>query len=95
MRVSPSPVIELNRLVAVALAVGPEHAYPGLAALAEPLEQYAYFHATRAEMLRRLGRQDEAVGAYKRAVELERNEAQRAFLQRTVDELTASAGGVD
>jgi RNA polymerase sigma-70 factor, ECF subfamily len=95
MRVSPSPIIELNRLVAVAMAEGPEHAYRGLAALAEPLEQYAYFHATRAEMLRRLGRQDEAIGAYKRAVELEQNEAQRAFLQRTIDELTTSASAID
>ena len=95
MRVAPSPVIELNRLAAVAMADGPEPAYAGLARLAEPLEQYAYFHATRGEILRRLGRGAEAIEAYERAIELEDNDARQAFLQRTVGELRASDGTVE
>jgi RNA polymerase sigma-70 factor, ECF subfamily len=90
MRIAPSPVVELNRLVAVSMAEGPELAYAGLAPLAEPLDQYAYFHTTRGELLRRLGRQAEAIDAYGRAIELEHNEAQRASLQRTVAELRAN-----
>jgi RNA polymerase sigma-70 factor (ECF subfamily) len=91
MRVAPSPVIELNRLVAVAMAEGPEPAYAGLAPLAEPLEQYTYFHATRGELLRRLGRREEAIDAYGRALELEHNEARRASLQRMIIELRAES----
>jgi len=91
MRIAPSPVIELNRLVAVAMAEGPELAYAGLAPLAEPLEQYAYFHATRGELLRRLGRPEEAIDAYGRALELEHNEVRRASFQRAIAELRSSA----
>ena len=87
MRIAPSPVVELNRLVAVAMADGPQAAYEGLDALAEPLAQYPYFHATRAELLRRLDRPDQALRAYERAHELERNEVQRARLQRNIAEL--------
>jgi RNA polymerase sigma-70 factor, ECF subfamily len=90
MRIAPSPVIELNRLVAVAMAEGPELAYAGLAPLAEPLEQYGYFHATRGELLRRLDRRDEAIDAYERALELEHNEVRRASLQRAIADLRAS-----
>jgi RNA polymerase sigma-70 factor (ECF subfamily) len=95
MRIAPSPVVELNRLVAVAMAEGPEAAYPGLAALADPLDNYAYYHATRAELLRRTGRPQDAIGAYHRAIELERNEAQRAFLQRNLAELHAAPRAVE
>jgi RNA polymerase sigma-70 factor (ECF subfamily) len=91
MRIAPSPVIELNRLVAVAMAEGPELAYAGLAPLAEPLEQYGYFHATRGELLRRLDRREEAIDAYERALELEHNEVRRASLQRAIAELRSSA----
>ena len=90
MRIDPSPVVELNRLAAVAMADGPEVAYAGLGPLAEPLEHYAYFHATRGELLRRLGRRDEAIDAYIRAIALEQNEVQRAFLQSSIAELRAS-----
>jgi RNA polymerase sigma-70 factor (ECF subfamily) len=91
MRIAPSPVIELNRLVAIAMAEGPELAYTGLAPLAEPLEHYAYFHATRGELLRRLGRRAEAIDAFGRAIELEQNEVQRASLQRAITALVESA----
>src|SRR5262249_15033428 len=87
MRIAPSPVIELNRLVAVALAEGPEAAYPSLAALAEPLHDYALFHATRGDWLRRMDRPQEAISAYARALELERNEPVRASLERNIAEL--------
>jgi RNA polymerase sigma-70 factor (ECF subfamily) len=95
MRIAPSPVIELNRLVAVSMADGPEAAYAGLAALAEPLDDYVYFHATRGELLRVLGRPDEAIDAYSRALELEHNKAQRAFLRRNIAALQARGSAVD
>lgn len=90
MRVAPSPVVELNRLVAIAMGDGPEAAYPGLAELADPLDRYAYYHATCAELLRQLGRPREASQAYQRAIELEHNEAQRALLQRKLADLSGS-----
>jgi RNA polymerase sigma-70 factor (ECF subfamily) len=73
------------------MAEGPELAYAGLAPLEEPLDQYAYFHSTRGELLRRLGRREEAMDAYRRAIELEHNEVQRASLHRTITELRASS----
>jgi RNA polymerase sigma-70 factor (ECF subfamily) len=75
----PSPVVELNRSVAVAMAAGPEH---GLAAAdaVTGLEEYRYLHSTRADLLRRLGRDDEARAAYARALELTPEGAEREFL---------------
>ena len=87
MRIAPSPVVELNRLVAVSMAQGPQVAYASLSSIAEPLEQYAYFHATRAELLRRLGRTEDAIAAYRRACELQDNEVQKASLRRAIAEL--------
>ena len=83
----PGPVVELNRAVAVAMADGPR---AGLA-LVEPLESslahYHLFHAARADLLRRLERRDDAIAAYRRALELTENPAERAFLQHRLDEL--------
>ena len=95
MRIAPSPVIELNRLVAVAMADGPEAAYPGLAVLADPLDRYAYYHATRAELLRRAGRPSEAAAAYARALPYCQNGIERRFVQRRLAELHSArtAGG--
>jgi RNA polymerase sigma-70 factor (ECF subfamily) len=82
----PSPVVELNRAVAIAMADGPER---GLA-LIERLEargELAGYHlveAARADLLRRLGRRAEANAAYARAIELATNEAERKFLRRQV-----------
>ena len=84
MRIAPSPVVELNRLVAVSMSESPEAAYAGLTQLAEPLEQYSYFHATRGDLLRRLGRCEDAIDAYVRAHDLERNDVQRAWLARKI-----------
>ncbi len=81
----PSPVVALNRAVAVAEVDGPEVAL----ALVEPLELTSYhaWHATRADLLRRLGRYAEAREAYDRAVELAGSREERAFLQRRRDTL--------
>jgi RNA polymerase sigma-70 factor, ECF subfamily len=88
-RMSPSPVVELNRAVAIAMAHGPEQ---GLALVAElaaggALDGYHLFHATRADLLRRLGRDAEAAAAYRQALELTGNPAERAFLTRRLAEV--------
>jgi RNA polymerase sigma-70 factor (ECF subfamily) len=75
-----SPVVELNRAVAIAQAGSPDVAL----ALVDRLElpSYAYFHSTRAELLRRLGHVEAARAAYRRALELTRTEPERRFLER-------------
>ena len=83
--ITRSPVVELNRAVAVAQAGSPEAALAIVDALA--LDDYPYLHSTRAELLRRLGRTDEARGAYRRALELTRGAPERRFLQRRLAEL--------
>jgi RNA polymerase sigma-70 factor, ECF subfamily len=80
-RLTGSPVVELNRAVAVAEAEGLEAGLAAMDAL-EGLDGYHYFHAARADVLRRLGRSDEARAAYERALELVRAEAERRFLER-------------
>ena len=84
-RVTGSPVVELNRAVAVAEAGDPEAAL----ALVEhlDLDRYHYLHATRAELLRRLDRVEDARRAYRRALELVSSEAERRFLERRLAEL--------
>jgi RNA polymerase sigma-70 factor (ECF subfamily) len=87
---SPGPVVELNRAVAVSMHHGPE---AGLAAVddlvaAGGLDRYRYLHAARADLLRRLGRDTEAVTEYRRALELSENEPERRFLHHRIDELT-------
>jgi len=85
-RIQPSPVIELNRAIAVAMDRGPEAGLELIDAI-EGLERYAPFHVSRADLLGRLGRADEAVEAYRRGLELSTNPVQRAFLERRIDEL--------
>ena len=84
-RITRSPVVELNRAVAVAETQGPEAALEIVDRL--DLEGYRYHHSTRAELLRRLGRADEARGAYRRALELARTTPERRFLERRLEEL--------
>jgi RNA polymerase sigma-70 factor (ECF subfamily) len=84
-RVTGSPVVELNRAVAVAEVEGPEAALRIVDALA--LRDYQYLHSTRADLLRRLGRTDEARGAYQRALELARDEPERRFIAARIDQL--------
>jgi RNA polymerase sigma-70 factor (ECF subfamily) len=91
-RVAPSPVVELNRAVAVAMARGPE---PGLLLIDEiaasgALDEYHLLHAARADMLRRLGRHAEAADAYDRAATLSGNAAERAFLLRRLAEVRSA-----
>jgi RNA polymerase sigma-70 factor, ECF subfamily len=89
-QVDPSPVVKLNRAVAVALAEGPER---GLELIAELeggiLDRYHLLHAARADLLRRLNRREEAADAYRRARELTENRAERAFMERRLRELSA------
>jgi RNA polymerase sigma-70 factor (ECF subfamily) len=84
-QLTSSPVVELNRAVAVAEAEGPE---AGLAIVDElDLGEYRYLHTTRAELLRRLGREDEARAAYRRALELLHDEAERRLVERRLAQL--------
>jgi RNA polymerase sigma-70 factor (ECF subfamily) len=76
----PSPVIELNRAVAVAMADGPAAGLELVEGI-QGLDDYGPYHAARADLLRRLGR-PEAAGAYERATELAANPVERAFLER-------------
>jgi RNA polymerase sigma-70 factor, ECF subfamily len=88
-RVAPSPVVDLNRAVAVALAEGPDAGLALLDALDDDprLAGYHLLSATRADLLRRTGRFDEALTHYRRALDLAPSDAERRFLQRRVDEL--------
>ena len=86
-----SPVVELNRAVAVAMAEGPE---AGLLLIDEiaaegALDEYHLLHSARADLFRRLGRNGEAAAAYRRALELATNDADRAFLERRLEETSS------
>jgi RNA polymerase sigma-70 factor (ECF subfamily) len=85
----PSPVIELNRAVAVAMADGPAAGFPLVEALAPGLDGYHLFHATRADLLRRLDRPDEAAASYRRALELVTNPIEVAYLERRLGEVSS------
>jgi len=90
MGMTPSPVIELNRAVAVAMRDGPE---AGLAIIDRilargELRDYRLAHAARAELCRRLGRTSEARAAFERALSLTRQEPERRFLERRLGELS-------
>jgi RNA polymerase sigma-70 factor (ECF subfamily) len=87
VRIQPSPIVELNRAVAVAMAEGPER---GLALIERiELPGYHLLHAARADLLRRLERTDEAAEAYRTALSLDMNAAERAFLEGRLTALTA------
>jgi RNA polymerase sigma-70 factor (ECF subfamily) len=87
-RIDPSPVVRLNRAVALALAGEVE---AGLALIdgIDSLDDYAYLHSARADLLRRLDRHDEAAAAYTRALDLTDNARERAFLERRLVEVSA------
>jgi RNA polymerase sigma-70 factor (ECF subfamily) len=86
-RMTGSPVVELNRAAAIAEAGAVEAALDLVDRL--DLDQYLYLHSTRAELLRRLERTDEARAAYERALELVHSDAERRFLERRLAELPA------
>jgi RNA polymerase sigma-70 factor (ECF subfamily) len=81
-----SPVIELNRAVAVAMAEGPSRGLD-LVDRIGGLDRYHLLHATRADLLRRLDRREEAASAYERALELATNPTERSYLERRLAEL--------
>ncbi len=89
LRLAPTPVVELNRAVAVAMVQGPAAGLAIMDRLAGEgqLESYAYLHSARADLLRRLGRRDEARSAYERAAVLTSNATERAFLARRLAEV--------
>jgi RNA polymerase sigma-70 factor (ECF subfamily) len=84
-RLTGSPVVELSRAVAVAEAEGPEAGLRIVDRL--ELDDYRYLHATRGELLRRLGRDDEAREAYRRALTLVHDDAERRLLERRLAEV--------
>ena len=82
-----SLVVELNRAIAVAQAEGPAAGLAIADRVAPGLEDYRYLHATRGELLRRLGRAGEARDAYERALALAHDDAERRLLTRRLEEL--------
>jgi len=87
VRLDPSPIIALNRAVAVAELDGPEVALATIDRLDEKLAAYHAYHATRADLLRRLGRSEQSRAAYDKAIELAGNTAEVAYLRRRRDQL--------
>jgi RNA polymerase sigma-70 factor (ECF subfamily) len=89
MRAEPSPVVELNRAVAVAMRDGPAAGLTLIDAILarEDLENYHLSHAARADLCRRLGQTAEARAAYERALSLTQQEPERRFLERRLGEL--------
>ena len=92
LRISPSPVIALNRAVAVAMSEGPDAGLELIESI-DGLEGYHLRHAARADLLRRLGRSSEAAAAYRRALELATNPAECRFLSRRLEDLGAAGSG--
>jgi len=90
LRIEPSPVIELNRAVAVAMRDGPDAGLAGVDAILDrgDLRDYRLAHAARAELCRRLGRTGEAKAAFQRALALTRQAPERRFLERRIAEMT-------
>lgn len=90
LRINPSPVIELNWVVAVSMIEGPERGLDLLTerSLADALANYYLFHATRADFLRRSGSLLDAQVAYRQALELCQNETEQVFLRRRLGEVS-------
>jgi RNA polymerase sigma-70 factor (ECF subfamily) len=87
VRLDPSPIVALNRAIAVAELDGPEVALAAVDRLEDKLAGYHAYHAARADLLRRLGRSQDSRAAYDRAIELAGNTAETAYLTRRRDEL--------
>jgi RNA polymerase sigma-70 factor (ECF subfamily) len=86
-RLDPSPIVALNRAIAIAELDGPQVALAAVDRLEDQLAGYHAYHATRADLLRRLGRRQESRAAYDRAIELAGNTAETASLARRRDQL--------
>jgi len=96
LAMTPSPVVELNLAVAVAMTDGPAVGLALADALAAEgrLDDYVYLHATRADLLRRLGRRSEAAAAYELALEHASNATERRFLERRLRETRGEGNGL-
>lgn len=92
-RVQPSPVVSLNRAVAVAMVEGPEAALKLIDAVAADgkLDDYHLLHAARADLLRRLGSFETAAKSYRRALSLVTNDSERRFLKRRLAEVRSNS----
>lgn len=91
-RLQPSPIVSLNRAVAVAMVKGPQSGLRIMDALASngSLENYHIFHSARAELLRRSGSREDAAKSYSRALELVTNDSERRYLQKRLREVQPS-----
>jgi RNA polymerase sigma-70 factor (ECF subfamily) len=90
--VQPSPIVSLNRCVAVAMVEGPAQALKAIEPLMadEDLENFHLLHSTRADMLRRIGDRNGAANSYRRALTLVKNDSERRYLERRLDEVQRS-----
>jgi RNA polymerase sigma-70 factor (ECF subfamily) len=87
-RLDDTAIIRLNQAVAVSMSAGPEHGLRLLQGLEDELDGYAPFHLAIADMLKRVGKLDEARGAYERALTLTQNQAEREFINEQIKRLT-------
>jgi RNA polymerase sigma-70 factor (ECF subfamily) len=86
-RLDPSPVVALNRAVAVAMRDGPQAGLPLVESLLRELDGYHLAHAAHADLCRRLGRRAEAIASYEKALSMSRQEPERRFLRSRIDQL--------
>src|SRR5262249_10872622 len=91
LQIEPSPIVELNRAVAIAMRDGPEVGVSMIDAILERgvLRDYHLAHAARADLCRRLGRTSDARKSYEQAIALAKQEPERRFLQKRLGELSA------
>ncbi|MFM2278726.1 MAG: hypothetical protein RLZZ444_957 [Pseudomonadota bacterium] len=89
LELSPNPVFRLNRIVALSYAFGPQFVLEALDGLAEALADYQPYHAVRADLFGRAGHREEARAAYDQAIALSASQAEKAFLSRKRDALSA------
>jgi RNA polymerase sigma-70 factor (ECF subfamily) len=95
--IQPSPVVTLNRAVAVSMVEGPVKGLQLIEELAGPLAEYTPYHAARADFLRRAGKIDDARRVYSQAIELAENAVERRYFERRLEGLSKgmeSTGGV-
>jgi RNA polymerase sigma-70 factor (ECF subfamily) len=95
VRINPGPVVRLNRAIALEHVAGPAPAMEEIDALRSELDGYHLYWATRAELLRRFGRHDEAADADRRAMELTDNPSERALLEARLDPTVIRAIGAN
>jgi len=95
LRAWPTPVVALNRAVVIAMVDGPAAALADIRAIEQEgrLAGYRYLPAAKADLLRRIGRADDAIEAYRTALDLTDNDAERAFLARRIAEVSGSGPG--